>query len=139
MTDTTTTAQLTTPTGKTLVDFRIPAKLTQNDPALIELIMKSESMKDEERQYWFNLYEVMNTAQIDKLRDILTRERAKLAEIDAKYGKKPKIDPVAAAKKAEEMAQKRSAEQAVLKARESKIRAQEAAAEADILSELDGL
>ena len=93
MTDTTTTTQVTTPTGKTLADFRIPAKLTQNDPALIDLIMKSESMKDEERQYWFNLYEVMNTAQIDKLRDILTRERAKLAEIDAKYGKKPKIDP----------------------------------------------
>ncbi len=139
MTDTTTTTQVTTPTGKTLADFRIPAKLTQNDPALIDLIMKSESMKDEERQYWFNLYEVMNTAQIDKLRDILTRERAKLAEIDAKYGKKPKIDPVEAAKKAEEMAQKRSAEQAALKAREAKIQAQEAEAEADILSELDGL
>jgi len=139
MTDTTTAVQLTTPTGKTLADFRIPQKLTDNDQALIELVMKSESMKDEERQYWFNLYEVMNTAQIDKLRDILTRERAKLAEIDAKYGKKPSIDPVEAAKKAEEMAQKRSAEQAALKAREAKIQAQEAAEEADILSELDGL
>jgi hypothetical protein len=139
MTDTTTVTELTTPTGKTLTDFRIPAKLTQSDAALIELIMKSESMKDEERQYWFNLYEVMNTAQIDKLRDILTRERAKLAEIDAKYGKKPKIDPVEAAKKAEEMAQKRSAEQKILKEREAKIQAQEAQAEADILSELDGL
>lgn len=139
MTDTTTTTQLTTPTGKTLADFRIPAKLTQKDPVLMDLIMKSESMKDEERQYWFNLYEVMNTAQIDKLRDILTRERAKLAEIDAKYGKKPKIDPVEAAKKAEEMAQKRAAEQAALRAREAKIKVQEAQAESDILSELDGL
>ncbi|NCP67617.1 hypothetical protein GW756_05090 [bacterium] len=138
MTDTT-IAELKTPTGKTLKDFRIPAKLTQNDQALIELIMKSESMKDEERQYWFNLYEVMNTAQVDKLRDILTRERQKLAEIDAKYGKKPQIDPVEAARKAEEMAQRRAAEQAALKQREAKIQAQEAQAEADILSELDGL
>jgi hypothetical protein len=135
----TTTDQIVTPTGKTLKDFRVPMKLTQNDAALMELIMKSESMKDEERQYWFNLYEVMNTAQIDKLRDILNRERAKLAEIDAKYGKKPKVDPVEAAKKAEEMAQKRSAEQSALREREAKIQAQEAEAEADILSELDSL
>lgn len=138
MTDTN-SVQVTTPTGKTLTDFRIPAKLTQNDPALIDLIMKSESMKDEERQYWFNLYEVMNAAQVDKLRDILTRERQKLAEIDAKYGKKTKIDPIEAARKAEEMAQKRVAEQVALKEREAKIQAQETVAEADILSELDGL
>ena len=136
---TTTTAQVTTPTGKTLADFRIPAKLTQNDPVLIDLIMKSESMKDEERQYWFNLYEVMNTAQIEKLRDILTRERKKLAEIDAKYGKKPVIDPVEAAKKAEEMAQKRAAEQAALARREAEHQAKEADAEAALMDELDNL
>lgn len=131
--------QIKTPTGKAITDFRVPEKLLQNDAALVDLIMRSESMKDEERQYWFNLYEVMNTGQIEKLRDILTRERAKLAEIDAKYGKKPTIDPVEAAKKAEEMAQKRAAEQAVLRKREQANQAQKEQQEADILSELEGL
>ena len=131
--------QIKTPTGKTITDLRIPAKLLESDAALVELILKSESMKDEERQYWFNLYEVMNDGQIEKLRDILTRERQKLAEIDAKYGKKPEIDPVEAARKAEEMAKKRAAEQAALKQREAEHQAREANAEADILSELEGL
>ena len=136
MTDTT---QIKTPTGKTIADFRVPAKLLENDQPLIDLILRSESMKDEERQYWFNLYEVMNSGQIEKLRDILTRERKKLAEIDAKYGKKPTIDPVQAAKKAEEMARKRSAEQAALAQREQANQAQKEQQEADILSELEGL
>lgn len=131
--------QIKTPTGKTITDFRIPAKLLENDAELVDYIMKSESMKDEERQYWFNLYEVMNEQQVEKLRDILKREREKLAEIDAKYGKKPEIDPVEAAKKAEELAQKRAQEQAILKQREAKQQAQEAEAEANILSELEGL
>lgn len=131
--------QIKTPTGKSITDFRVPEKLKQNDPDLVDLIMKSESMKDEERQYWFNLYEVMNAQQITKLRDILTRERQKLAEIDAKYGKKPKIDPVEAAKKAEEMAQKRAAEQAAIKQREAEAQAKEAQAEDLLMSELEGL
>lgn len=131
--------QIKTPTGKAITDFRIPEKLMQNDPALVDLVMKSESMKDEERQYWFNLYEVMNTQQVEKLRDILTRERAKLAEIDAKYGKKPQIDPVQAAKKAEEMAKKRAAEQAALKQREAEAQAKESQAEDLLMSELEGL
>ena len=131
--------QVKTPTGKGITDFRIPAKLLESDVALVDLIMRSESMKDEERQYWFNLYEVMNTQQVEKLRDILTRERKKLAEIDAKYGKKPEIDPVQAAKKAEEMAKKRAAEQEVLKKREAEAQAKEAQAEDQLMSELDNL
>lgn len=131
--------QIKTPTGKTITDFRVPAKLQQNDPELVDLIMRSESMKDEERQYWFNLYEVMNAQQVEKLRDILTRERAKLAEIDAKYGKKPEIDPVQAAKKAEEMAKKRAADQQALKQREAEAQAKEAHAEDELMSELDNL
>lgn len=127
---------LKTPTGKVLTDFKVPQPLQENDKPLIDLVMRSESMKDSERQYWFNLTEVMNEEQVAKLRDILTRERKKLAEIEAKYHKK-KIDPVVAAKQAEEMAKKRSARQAELKAREAKEKAAES--EEDILGELEGL
>ncbi len=127
---------LKTPTGKGVADFKIPQPLIDKDKPLIDLVMRSESMKDSERQYWFNLTEVMNGEQIDKLRDILTRERQKLADIEAKYHKK-KIDPVVAAKQAEELAQKRAARQADLKAKEAAANATES--EEDILGELENL
>ena len=129
---------LQTPTDKNLSDFNVPEALKGSDKPLIDLIMRSESMKDSERQYWFNLTEVMNPEQVEKLRDILTRERQKLADIEAKYTK-PKIDPEVAAQQAAEMAQKRAARQAELKAKEAKAQAAENAAEEDILGELDNL
>lgn len=131
-------ATLKTPTGKGITDFRVPEILQKNDKPLIDLVMRSESMKDSERQYWFNLTEVMNDEQMDKLRDILTRERQKLADIEAKYAK-PKIDPQVAAQQAAELAQKRANRQAELQAKEAKFQAAEDAAEEDILGELDNL
>jgi len=123
-------------TKKTIKDFRIPQDLIDNDKSIIDLIMRSESMKDEERQYWFNLSEIMNEEQIEKLRDILARERKKLAEIDEKYGKK-KIDPVEVARKNKEMQARRAAEQKALAEREAKAKAEQGFDEDDLLSELD--
>jgi len=79
-----------TPSGKKLEDFKVPEELIKNDHHLINLILKTESMNDDERQYWFNLWEVMNHEQREKLRDILTRERQKLAEI-GKLKEDPKV------------------------------------------------
>ena len=42
----------------------------------------------EEKQSRFNLLPMMNKEQIDKLRDILTREKQKLTEIEQKYEQK---------------------------------------------------
>ncbi len=131
-------AELKTPTGKTITDFQIPQPLVDTDKPLIDLVMRSESMKDSERQYWFNLTEVMNEEQIDKLRDILTRERQKLADIEAKYHKK-KVDPVVAARIAEEKGRKRAEKQAQLRAKEAEEEAKEAQSEEAILNELEGL
>ena len=127
-----------TASGKTIQDFKIPEKLMQGDPELIDLIIRSESMNDSERQYWFNLTEVMNAQQVEKLRDILTRERQKLADIDAKYNKKP-VDPVEAAKQARAMAEKRAAQQQSLAQKEKAHEAQEAEQEAAALAELEAL
>lgn len=127
---------LKTPTGKGIADFKIPQPLMDKDKPIIDLVMRSESMKDSERQYWFNLTEVMNDDQLEKLRDILTRERQKLADIEAKYHK-TQIDPVVAAKQAEDLAQKRAARQAELRQREAASEAGES--EEDILGELDDL
>jgi len=66
---------------------QIPDDLRQKFPELIELILKSESMNDEERQYWVNILPVMTPEQVQNLRDILTNEREQLAAIDRKYSK----------------------------------------------------
>jgi len=131
---------LKTKSGKTIHDFEVSDKLKATDKPLIDLIMRSESMNDDEKQYWFNLTVVMNTEQIEKLRDILVRERKKLAEIEAKYAK-PKVDPIEAAKRAKELATKRAAEQKALAAKEAAYLEQQnqQLSEDDILAELEGL
>lgn len=58
-------------------------------PDIIILLLNSKSMDNpEEKQSWFNLLPMMNKDQIDKLRDILMREKQKLKEIEQKYEQK---------------------------------------------------
>lgn len=54
-------------------------------PELIKLILATESMDDEERQYWFDIMPSMNDSQIDRLFNILETERKKLEELEVKY------------------------------------------------------
>lgn len=69
--------------------LNIPDNFLEAEPELTILILKSRSLaKNEEKQNWFNLIPMMNQEQIEKLRDILTRERDKIAEIEAKYEQK---------------------------------------------------
>ena len=69
--------------------LNIPDDFLDREPDLTILILKSRSLaKNEEKQNWFNLIPMMNQEQIEKLRDILTRERDKIAEIEAKYEQK---------------------------------------------------
>ena len=69
--------------------FNISDKFLQSQTELIVLILKSRSMDtDQEKQSWFNLLPMMTQEQIDKLNDILTREKIKLSEIEKKYEEK---------------------------------------------------
>ena len=54
-------------------------------PDLIELIIHSESMNDEERQYWINILPIMTPEQVQDLRNILDNEKKQLQAIDQKY------------------------------------------------------
>ncbi|KKW40956.1 hypothetical protein A2454_00325 [Candidatus Peribacteria bacterium RIFOXYC2_FULL_55_14] len=65
----------------------IPDDIRQKFPELIELILQSESMNDEERQYWINILPIMTPDQIENLRGILQNEKEQLAAIDNKYSK----------------------------------------------------
>ena len=149
MTDTTLTpvtittedlATIRTPkTGKMLKDFEIPEKFLAEQPALVAMILRSESMNDGERQYWFNLAEVMNAEQIEKLRGILTREKEKLAEIEAKYGPtKPVLTDAEVAERNIKMQASRAKKQDELRAREAAAEKEEGNDE-DILSDWDNL
>lgn len=69
--------------------FTIPEDFIKTQPDLIQLVLESKSLeKNDEKQSWFNLLPLMNDDQIGKLRDILTREKQKLAEIEQKYQQK---------------------------------------------------
>jgi len=65
----------------------IPDETKQKFPELTALILGSESMNDEERQYWINILPVMTPDQIASLNDILETEKSQLAAIDKKYAK----------------------------------------------------
>ena len=73
------------PSPSTQGGLQIPPELQQKYGDLLELIKHSESMNDEERQYWINILPIMTPEQIQNLRDILENERKQLAAIDAKY------------------------------------------------------
>ena len=68
------------------MQYNIPEDMLVNNTNLVVLVLESKSISDpKEKQSWFDLYHLMNQEQIDKLNDILTREKEKLAEIEAKY------------------------------------------------------
>ena len=68
------------------MNYSIPDDMLQSNADLVVLVLESKSISDQkEKQSWFDLYSLMNQEQINKLRDILTREKQKLAEIEAKY------------------------------------------------------
>jgi hypothetical protein len=68
------------------MNYSIPEDMLESNSDLVVLVLESKSINEpKEKQSWFDLYSLMNQEQIDKLRDILTREKQKLAEIEAKY------------------------------------------------------
>lgn len=74
---------------KKAMEFRIHPEHIESMSDLIQLIITSRSIDTkEEKQSWFDLLTLMNEEQINKLRDILTREKQKLEEIEKKYEEK---------------------------------------------------
>ncbi len=52
---------------------------------LIELVLWSESIDNNEKQYWFDILPSMTNEQIDRLFNILMTERRQLEELNVKY------------------------------------------------------
>ena len=82
------TAAVTTPatvTDEHLAKFEIPDTVKQQFPDLVPLIIQTESMNDDERQYWFQILPIMTDDQVKKLREILINEKTQLEKLDKEY------------------------------------------------------
>lgn len=117
--------------------FDIPQFVKDHYPDLIPLIIETESMNDEERQYWFSILPVMTDDQIVKLREILLNEKQQLEKLDENYAKELKrindeqIIKLRETEAKEKWAQIRDAEKESEEA--------EAAQEEEIFKQLQGL
>ena len=65
--------------------YSIPESVKVKFPDLVALLVKTESMNDEERDYWFQVIPIMSEEQTVKLRTILVNEREQLKKIDEEY------------------------------------------------------
>lgn len=117
--------------------FDIPETIKKLYPDIIQLILQTESMTDDERQYWFQIMPIMSEDQIKKLREILANEKQQLEQIDKQYTKEVK-----------RINDKHAVEWKAMKEKEKrqKLRTQEGAAETkekqeeeELLKKLQGL
>ena len=69
------------------VTFTINDEMQSKYSELIKLILNTESMDDDERQYWFDIMPSMTNAQNDRLFIILETERKKLESLEKKFQK----------------------------------------------------
>lgn len=65
--------------------YIIPALVREKFPDLIKLIYETESMNEEEREYWLQIMPIMSEDQIVKFRDILVNEKQQLSKLDTEY------------------------------------------------------
>lgn len=65
--------------------FMILDEIQMKYPELIELILGSESIDNNEKQYWFDILPSMTNDQIDRLFNIFITERRQLEELNIKY------------------------------------------------------
>ncbi|QOR61229.1 hypothetical protein ACM66Z_07150 [Sulfurovum sp. ST-21] len=71
--------------------FMISNALLKKHALLVKMILATESMDDDERQYWFDILPSMTDRQTERLYNILETERRKLQELEKKYAKEIRI------------------------------------------------
>ena len=75
----------TTGEGGQSEGLSIPEEVKKKFPELIELIIGSQSMNHEERQYWIDVLPIMTKDQIGNLRGILDNEKKQIEEANKEY------------------------------------------------------
>lgn len=67
------------------IKFHINDDFLSKNTELVGLILRTESMNSEEKQYWFDILPTVDNSRIIRLYGILETERIKLLEIELKY------------------------------------------------------
>lgn len=67
------------------VVYNISKAIITGNTALINLILKTESLEPSEKQYWFDLLPTMTEKDTQKLFDILDIEAKKLFELETLF------------------------------------------------------
>lgn len=65
--------------------FTILDEIQTQYSELVELVLGSESIDNNEKQYWFDILPSMTDEQVDRLFNILMTERRQLEELNLKY------------------------------------------------------
>ena len=65
--------------------FKVADETLAEYKELVDLIIATESMDDDERQYWFDILPSMTNEQVDRLYSILDTEKKKLENLEVKY------------------------------------------------------
>ncbi len=65
----------------------IPEETAAKFPDFVGLIKGSQSMDDEERQYWIDVLPIMSEDQLGNLRGILTNEKKQIEDTNKSYSK----------------------------------------------------
>jgi hypothetical protein len=117
--------------------FHIPEVVQDDYPKIIPLILETESMDDEEREYWFQILPIMTDDQIKKFIGILMNEKKQLAELDQEYEKELKQINEKHLNEWQEFEAR--AERETIATKEATSEEEEGALEADLLNKLENL
>ena len=114
----------------------IPPDVQEKFGDLVALIIASDSMNTEERQYWINILPIMTPEQIKDLQTILVNEKTQLAAIDQKYAKE--IDQMGQAQVTAQTEEERRRRRDERRSKEQTHRAEEERNTEDLLKKIEG-
>jgi hypothetical protein len=117
--------------------YIIPKLVRETFPDLIKLIFETESMDEEEREYWLQILPIMTEEQIVKFRDILVNEKDQLTKLDQEY--QDDISSLDTKKKANFNEEEMRKEREDLRSKEAAHEEAEAQTEEDLLKQLEDL
>src|SRR3989338_7983008 len=116
---------------------QIPTAIAQKYPDLTGLINETESMTQEERDYWYQILPIMTDEQVEKLRGILVHEKEQLSKLDQEYEQElTKLNEKHLLEWKEHEAREKREQ---LRSAESQTEAEEAANEAALLAQLSAM
>ncbi len=117
--------------------YIVPSLIREKFPNLVKMIYETESMDQDEREYWLQIMPIMSEDQVVKLIEILKNEKEQLAKLDAEYDKEMVRINAKKNKKIDEVKLKEKLTS--IKKAETSSEGDEQAQEADLLKQLEEL